>query len=54
MKDKVQPEIDELDGPRMDDKKRDDLGRLQFSLGKRPFSKKYIKYNIWQSILNEI
>lgn len=32
MKDKVQPELDELDGPRMDDKKREDLGRLQFSL----------------------
>merc|ERR1712110_1178124 len=32
MKDKVQPEIEDLDGPRLDDKKKEDLGRLQFSL----------------------
>lgn len=34
MKDKVQPDIEDLDGPRVDDKKKEDLGRLQFSLGK--------------------
>ena len=36
MKDRVQPEVSELDGPRVNDhdKKREDLGRLQFSLGK--------------------
>ena len=34
--DKVQPDVDDCDGPKCDqDKKRDDLGRLQFSLGKR-------------------
>ena len=38
MKDKVQPDIEDLDGPRVDDKKKEDLGRLQFSLGK---NKKY-------------
>ena len=34
--DKVQPEVDDCDGPKCDpdDKKRDDLGRLQFSMGK--------------------
>ena len=34
--DKVQPDVDECDGPKCDpdDKKRDDLGRLQFSMGK--------------------
>lgn len=32
MKDKVQPDIEDLDGPRVDDKKKEDLGRLQFSL----------------------
>jgi len=32
MKDKVQPELEDLDGPRIDDKKKEDLGRLQFSL----------------------
>merc|ERR1711935_322060 len=30
--DKVQPDLADCDGPKCDDKKRDDLGRLQFSL----------------------
>jgi len=34
--DKVQPDVEDCDGPKCDpdDKKRDDLGRLQFSMGK--------------------
>ena len=32
---KVQPDVADCDGPKCDDKKRDDLGRLQFSLGER-------------------
>ena len=64
--DKVQPDLEECDGPKLggnsEEKKRDDLGRLQFSLGKTEIGRKSaplipqtdIHIHIWISSLKSI